>query len=165
MVLSLESTFSKCGEVTDVYNTGKGFAFVTMADQSGFAAAIDELHGTEIDGRELKVEQAKPREKGRSGRGMNGSFGSRGGHGDGSGGYGGGSGACIELYNSMGACYNCKRSGHISRDCPEVDRRGSGGYGGRGGRGGGGGGRGCYNCNQDGHMARDCPESDRRSRY
>merc|ERR1712173_353664 len=115
-----------------------GFAFVTMADQSGVDAAIDELHGTEIDGREVKVEQAKPREEGRGGGGgMNRSFGSRGGYG---GGYGGGS----------GACYNCNRSGHISRDCPEGDRRGSGGYGGRGGRGGGG--RGCYNCNQDGHM-------------
>merc|ERR1711934_1341736 len=64
----------------DVYNTGKGFAFVTMADQSGVEAAIDNLHGTEIDGREVKVEQAKPREEGRGGGG----FGGRGG-----GGYGG----------------------------------------------------------------------------
>merc|ERR1712203_719500 len=74
-----ENTFSKYGEVTDVYNTGKGFAFVTMADQSGVEAAIDNLHGTEIDGREVKVEQAKPREEGRGG-----GFGGRGG-----GGYGG----------------------------------------------------------------------------
>ena len=144
----LEETFNKCGEVTDVFNTGKGFAFVTMSDQAGVDSAIDELHGSEIDGQEIKVEQAKAREEGGGGRGGRGrSFGSRGGRG------GGG-----------GACYNCNRTGHLARDCRDGDRR-DGQRGGFGGRGGGRGrGRGCYNCNQDGHMARDCPEPDRRDR-
>jgi len=153
----LEDTFGKYGEVTDVYNTGKGFAFVTMADQEGVDAAIDNLHGTNFDGQDIKVEQSKPKED----RGGNRSFGSRGGgygrnsRDDYGGGRGGG-----------GACYNCNRTGHISRECP--DSRGSGGgfdrrSGGYGGRGGGRPMK-CYNCDRDGHMARDCREPDRRDR-
>merc|ERR1712203_414014 len=145
-----ENTFSKYGEVTDVYNTGKGFAFVTMADQSGVEAAIDNLHGTEIDGREVKVEQAKPREEGRGG-----GFGGRGGGGyggRGGGGYGGRDGGG---YGGRDGGYGGRDGGFGGRD---------GGFGGRGGRGGGG--RGCYNCKKDGHMARDCPEPDyRRASY
>ena len=64
-----------------------------------------------------------------------------------------------------GACFNCNRTGHMARDCPDGDRRDSrrGGGGGFGGRGGGGN-RACYNCNKEGHMARECPEEDRRDR-
>ena len=40
-------------------NFDKGFAFVTMADQEGVDVAIDKLNGTEIDGQEVKVEQAR----------------------------------------------------------------------------------------------------------
>ena len=36
----LEGEFSKCGEVTDVYNTEKGYAFVTMADDEAAEQAI-----------------------------------------------------------------------------------------------------------------------------
>ena len=34
---------------------------MTMADQDGMEAAIDKLNGTEIDGQEIKVEQARAR--------------------------------------------------------------------------------------------------------
>merc|ERR1719346_361762 len=54
----LENEFSRCGEVTDVYITEKGFAFVTMADESGAAAAIKELNGAIVDGQEIKVDNA-----------------------------------------------------------------------------------------------------------
>ena len=58
----------------------RGFGFVEMSSKSEGEAAISALNGKEIDGRELKVNEAKPRED----RG-----GSRGG---GGGGYGGGGG-------------------------------------------------------------------------
>jgi RNA recognition motif-containing protein len=58
----------------------RGFAFVEMASKEDAEKAISQLNGKEVDGRELKVNEAKPRED-RGGRG--------GGYG---GGYGGGRG-------------------------------------------------------------------------
>ena len=49
----------RCGEVTDVYITEKGYAFVTMADDDGADQAIRELNGTVIDGQEIKVDNAR----------------------------------------------------------------------------------------------------------
>ena len=55
---TLKGEFSRCGEVNDVYNTKKGYAFVTMADDDGASKAIRELNGTVIDGQEIKVNNA-----------------------------------------------------------------------------------------------------------
>merc|ERR1712086_772868 len=41
----LEGEFARCGEVTDVYITEKGYAFVTMADDDSADAAVKELNG------------------------------------------------------------------------------------------------------------------------
>ena len=41
--------------MTDVYNTGKGYAFVTMVDDDAAQAAMRELNGTSIDGQPIKV--------------------------------------------------------------------------------------------------------------
>ena len=46
----------------------RGFAFVTMSTPQEAQAAISALHGTELDGRALTVNVAKPREE-RSGAG------------------------------------------------------------------------------------------------
>lgn len=48
--------------ITDPY-TGRprGFAFVDMATEDGAAKAISEVDGQTVDGRELKVAEAKPR--------------------------------------------------------------------------------------------------------
>merc|ERR1712018_843484 len=54
----LESEFARCGDVTDVYITEKGYAFVTMADQAAADAAIKELNGSVVDGQEIKVDNA-----------------------------------------------------------------------------------------------------------
>ncbi len=40
----------------------KGFGFVEMADATAGQAAIDALDGQEVDGRPLRVNEARPRE-------------------------------------------------------------------------------------------------------
>ena len=57
----LEREFQEIGEVTDCFITGKGYAFVTMANHDDATRAIEKLHGCEVDGQEIKVEEAKPR--------------------------------------------------------------------------------------------------------
>merc|ERR1712008_509750 len=78
----LEGEFARCGEVTDVYITEKGYAFVTMADSDAADAAWKELNGAVIDGKQVKVDHARERGSGGGGRGG-------GGYGGGGGGYGG----------------------------------------------------------------------------
>jgi len=41
----------------------RGFAFVTMETQEGAQAAIAALHGKNHDGRDLTVNEARPREE------------------------------------------------------------------------------------------------------
>src|SRR5688572_19533504 len=58
----------------------RGFGFVEMSSQAEGENAVAQLNGKEIDGRELRVNQAKPQEKrfgnggGGSGRGDRGSY-------------------------------------------------------------------------------------------
>ena len=90
----------------------RGFGFVEMANDDEANAAIEAMNGSEMDGRPLTVNEARPRAP-RSGGG-GGGYGGGGGNRGGGGGYGGGGG----------------------------NRGGGGGYGGGGGgynRGGGGG--------------------------
>ena len=84
---SLETAFSAHGEVTSARiitdrETGRsrGFGFVEMGDDAQAKAAIAALNGTSLNGRDLTVNEARPRED----RG-----GSRGGFGGGGGGGGG----------------------------------------------------------------------------
>ena len=72
---SLRKAFSVHGEVSEVAvikdrDTGRsrGFGFVTMADQDGCKAAMSALDGTELDGRSIKVNEAKEKSS-RSNRG------------------------------------------------------------------------------------------------
>jgi len=81
---SLEAAFAAHGEVTSASiitdrGTGRsrGFGFVEMSDQTQAQAAIAALNGTNLNGRDLTVNEAKPRENNRGGGG---------------GGYGGGGG-------------------------------------------------------------------------
>merc|ERR1711936_210710 len=76
----LEKEFAVMGEVTDCFITGKGYAFVTMANHEDAQAAIEKLHGSEVDGQEIKVEEARARNEGeRRGGGRGGFRGGRGG--------------------------------------------------------------------------------------
>ena len=83
---SLRNTFAEHGDVDEVAvitdrDTGRprGFAFVTMPEDSSARAAIEALNGKELDGRALNVNEARAKTE-------------RGGGGGGGGGRGGGGG-------------------------------------------------------------------------
>ena len=93
----LEQLFSQFGsvqsaEVISDRDTGrsKGFGFVEMSTDAEGKAAIDGLHDTEVDGRRLTVNEARPREPRTGGGGGGGGW--RGGSGGGDSGSGGGAG-------------------------------------------------------------------------
>jgi len=114
----LEELFGQVGQVESVSlvtdrDTGqsRGFAFVEMATKEEAQAAIQTLDGRDVDGRALKVNEARAKED----------RGGRGGFGGGRGGFGGGGG--------RGGSGGGGRGGY------------GGGGGGRGGYGGGRGNR------------------------
>ena len=57
----LKAKFGEHGWVTDTYNTGKGYGFVTFSHQSSADRAIKDFHGENLFGKPVKVEVAKPR--------------------------------------------------------------------------------------------------------
>ena len=64
----LENLFAEHGTVTSakintdrMTNRSRGFGFVEMSD--GAEKAIEALNGAEVDGRELVVNESKPRDK------------------------------------------------------------------------------------------------------
>ncbi len=94
----LRSAFEAFGQVTTVKivrdrdsGRSRGFAFVEMEDGEGAQNAVAQMNGKDLKGRNLVVNEARPREQGGGGGG-----GSRGGYGGGGGGgrggYGGGGG-------------------------------------------------------------------------
>lgn len=103
----LEDMFREFGDVRSAKvlmdrETGRsrGFGFVEMNDEDG-KTAIDRLNESEVQGRALVVNEARPREErprggggggGGYGGGRGGGGGGRGGGGGGRGGYGGGGG-------------------------------------------------------------------------
>ena len=88
----LQEMFAEFGSVSSVEiitdrDTGqsKGFGFVQMGSDAEAAAAIEGMHERNVDGRNLTVNEAKPKtDRPRTGGG--------GGYGGGGGGYGGGGG-------------------------------------------------------------------------
>ncbi len=120
----LSELFAPFGEVASAKivmdkftQRSKGFGFVEMPNDEQAQAAIAQLNGSEVDGRNLVVNESRPKEGGNGGGGFKKrSFGGGGGGGfkKGGGGFGG------------------------------DGNRGGGGYGGGGNRGGGGGYRDSY---------------------
>ena len=96
----LEQLFGQYGtvqsaEVISDRETGrsKGFGFVQMGSDQEAQAAIDAMNGQQHDGRNLTVNEAKPKEpRSGGGYGGGGGGGGRGGYGGGRGGSGGGYG-------------------------------------------------------------------------
>lgn|SRR5882672_4895424 len=99
----LQQLFAQAGTVESATvvedrDTGRsrGFGFVEMASKEEGEKAIEQFNGTDLGGRNLTVNEARPREDrgnrgGGGGRGGFGGGGNRGG-GGGRGGYGGGGG-------------------------------------------------------------------------
>ncbi|GAB4091084.1 RNA recognition motif domain-containing protein [Flaviaesturariibacter terrae] len=117
----LSDLFAPFGEVTSakiiqdkMTNRSKGFGFVEMANDSEAQAAIAQLNGSEVDGRNLVVNESRPKEGGSGG------------------GFGGGGGGFKKKSFGGGGGYG------------GGGNRGGGGYGGGGNRGGGGGFRDSY---------------------
>jgi RNA recognition motif-containing protein len=94
----LRSAFGQFGSVTDVYvamdkMTGRprGFAFVTMGTGDEAKTAAEKMNGVDLGGRQLTVNEARPKEErsggfgGGGGRGFGGGGGGRGGFGGGGG--------------------------------------------------------------------------------
>ena len=120
----LAQLFAQAGTVTSAHvvinkfsGQSRGYGFVEMSSDAEAAQAVSLLHGREVSGRALTVNEARPREE-------------RGYRGGGGGGYGerrGGGGGYGERRGGGGGGYG--------------ERRGGGGYGGgrdrRGGNGGG----------------------------
>ena len=84
----LQELFAQAGtvqsaSVVEDRDTGRsrGFGFVEMSTNEEAAAAIDQFNGKEVNGRALKVNEAKPREnRGGGGRGFSGGRGGFGGN-------------------------------------------------------------------------------------
>ncbi len=65
---TLRKVFSQYGEVVSVNIIGrKGFGFVEMADSDSAEKAKNSLNQTELDGRTIRVDEARPRREGQSG--------------------------------------------------------------------------------------------------
>jgi RNA recognition motif-containing protein len=118
----LANLFAPFGEVASAKivmdkftQRSKGFGFVEMPNDEQAQAAIAQLNGTEIEGRNLVVNESRPKEEGSGGfkkrsfgggggggfkKGGGGGGGYRGGNGGGGGGYnrGGGSGGYRDNY-------------------------------------------------------------------
>lgn len=65
----LKEIFAQYGEITeatvisDKYSgRSKGFGFVTFANDADADKAVSEMNGKEVEGRELKVNEARPME-------------------------------------------------------------------------------------------------------
>ncbi len=63
-IFSAHGTVESARVITDRFTgRSRGFGFVEMAEDAEAQAAIDSLNGTELDGRTLTVNEARPQEK------------------------------------------------------------------------------------------------------
>ncbi len=153
----LQTSFGAFGTVTSARvmmerDTGrsKGFGFVEMGDDAQAQAAIAGMHGQELGGRTVVVNEARPAESRPPREGGGGGYGGGGGRG-GYGGGGGGGGRGPYGGGGGGGGYSGDRGGDRGGNDGSFrspyggggaggggDRRGAGGYGGGDRRGSGG---------------------------
>lgn len=137
---TLQESFGRFGNVVSasvvvdkMSGRSRGFGFVELSSEAEAERAVSEMNGTEIDGRPVNVNIARPREERGFGGGGGGGFRSGGGGGGFRSGGGGGGGFSRGGGGGFGG-----------------EGGGGGGRGGRGGRGGGRGGRGGRDGGRDG---------------
>ena len=70
----LENVFTPYGEVTSAQiimdratGRSRGFGFIEMAEDAAGREAIEKLEGSDLDGRRLTVNEARPRQERRGG--------------------------------------------------------------------------------------------------
>jgi RNA recognition motif-containing protein len=115
----LSNLFASYGEVTSAKivtdkftQRSKGFGFVEMADDASAQAAIAALNGSEVDGRNIVVNESRPKPEG-GGSGGGGGFKKRSfGGGGGGGGYKKGGGGGGGYNKGGGGGYNRDRGGY-----------------------------------------------------
>lgn len=115
----LADLFAAHGEVTSAKivndkftNRSKGFGFVEMPNDDQAQAAIAALNGTEVDGRNIVVNESRPKPEGSGGGGFKKrSFG-----GGGGGGYKGGGGGGFKKGNGGGGYNRDRGSGGFNSD-------------------------------------------------
>jgi RNA recognition motif-containing protein len=68
---SLRDAFTGCGQVVDVHlvsdrmtGQSRGFGFVTMGSRAEAELALSTMNGAELDGRQLRVNEAEERTNG-----------------------------------------------------------------------------------------------------
>src|SRR5688572_33486917 len=90
----LKALFEQHGDVSSVKiildketNRSRGFGFVEMADSEAAKQAINELNGYSFLGKDLVVNEARPKTDAPRGGGGGGGYGNRSGGGGGGGGY------------------------------------------------------------------------------
>lgn len=117
----IREAFSAYGTIEDLFipldretNRPRGFAFITLADDDLARKAIEEMDGADLQGRNLRVNEAEERRP-QQNRG-----------GGGGGGYGGGGGGGGDRRGGGGGRDNDRRGGGGGRD-RDRDRRGGGG--------------------------------------
>lgn len=80
-IFSAHGTVESARVITDKFTgRSRGFGFVEMGSEDEAKKAIEALNGTELEGRTLTVNEARPQER------RSGGFGDRGGRGGGGGG-------------------------------------------------------------------------------
>jgi len=79
--IAIQDLFSQFGAVSEVMlmqdkftGRSRGFAFVTMGSDADAQTAVAQLHGKDLDGRALTVNEARPREERAPGGGGGGRF-------------------------------------------------------------------------------------------
>lgn len=86
-LFAAHGTVESARVITDrMTGRSKGFGFVEMSSQSEAEEAIEKLNQTDMEGRSITVNEAKPREPRSGGPGGGGGGGGRGGYGGGGGG-------------------------------------------------------------------------------